>query len=252
MQCSNLITFSLYISLTIAIQSNPPIPCPRPHWINDGTCDKNEIDSVFKMDICRFDGGDCCERNLIGNGVCDEVNDFESCGNFDGGDCIMIKGPAIYGKVTAKPSTTTEETVSQLILNQIKTNKSQKSSVDIEIYGEYLTPCQKTAWIKDGVCDKDEAEFKMEACQFDGGDCCQKSLIGNGICEEANNFATCGNFDGGDCKEAEKEYPSNEYGDDSDEELLSEFVEYAFNDPCKFTKCEFNSKCVNDKGIIKC
>ena len=87
------------------------------------------------MDICRFDGGDCCERNLIGNGVCDEVNNFESCGNFDGGDCIMIKGPAIYGKVTAKPSTTTEETVSQLILNQIKTNKSQKSSVDIEIYG---------------------------------------------------------------------------------------------------------------------
>ena len=47
----------------------------------------------------------------------------------------MIKGPAIYGKVTAKPSTTTEETVSQLILNQIKTNKSQKSSLDIEIYG---------------------------------------------------------------------------------------------------------------------
>ena len=87
------------------------------------------------MDICRFDGGDCCERNLIGNGVCDEVNNFESCGNFDGGDCIMIKGPAIYGKVTAKPSTTTEETVSQLILNQIKTNKSQKSSLDIEIYG---------------------------------------------------------------------------------------------------------------------
>lgn len=237
--------------MTIAIQSTPPMPCPRPHWINDGTCDKNEIDSVFKMDICRFDGGDCCERNLIGNGVCDEVNNFESCGNFDGGDCIMIKGPAIYGKVTAKPSTTTEETVSQLILNQIKTNKSQKSSLDIEIYGEYLTPCQKTAWIKDGVCDKDEAEFKMEACQFDGGDCCQKSLIGNGICEEANNFGSCGNFDGGDCKEeAEKEYPSNEYGDD--EQLLAEFVEYAYNDPCKFTKCKLNSKCVNDKGMVKC
>ena len=33
---------------------------------------------------------------------------------------------------------------------------------------------------------------------------------------------------------------------------MSEFVEYAFNDPCKFTKCELNSKCVNDKGIIKC
>ena len=47
----------------------------------------------------------------------------------------MIKSLAIYGKVTAKLSTITEETVSQLILNQIKTNKSQKSSMDIEMYG---------------------------------------------------------------------------------------------------------------------
>ena len=61
--------------------------CPRPHWINDGTCDEHEIDSVFKLDICRFDGGDCCKKHLIANGVCDEVNNFESCGNFDGGDC---------------------------------------------------------------------------------------------------------------------------------------------------------------------
>ena len=111
-------------------QSIPPIPSPRPHRINNRTCDKNEYDSVFKMDVCRFDGGDCCERNLIGNGVCDEVNNFESCWNFDGGDCIMIKGPAIYGKVTAKPSTITEESVSQSILNQI----AQKSSMDIEMY----------------------------------------------------------------------------------------------------------------------
>ena len=49
------------------------------------------------------------------------MNNFESCGNFNGGDCIMIKGPAFYGTVTAKPSMITEETVSQLILNQIKT-----------------------------------------------------------------------------------------------------------------------------------
>ena len=78
-----------------------------------------------------FYGIDCCERKQIGNGVCDEVNNFESCWNFDGGDCIMIKSPAIYGKVTAKPSTITEETVSQSILNQI----AQKSSMDIEMNG---------------------------------------------------------------------------------------------------------------------
>ena len=55
-------------------QSITPIPCPRPHWINNRTCDKNEYDSVFKMD-----GIDCCERNLIRKGVYDEVNSFESC-----------------------------------------------------------------------------------------------------------------------------------------------------------------------------
>ena len=61
--------------------------CPKPNWIQDGTCDEREIDSVFQMDICLYDGGDCCKNNLIGNGVCDEVNNFKSCGNFDGGDC---------------------------------------------------------------------------------------------------------------------------------------------------------------------
>ena len=62
-------------------QSIPPIPSPspRPHWINNRTCDKNEYDSVFKMNVCHFDGVDCCERNLIGKGVYDEVNSFESC-----------------------------------------------------------------------------------------------------------------------------------------------------------------------------
>ena len=79
----------------------------------------------------------------------------------------------------------------------------------MELILEYLLPCPKPAWIKDGACDKNEAEFKMEACQFDGGDCCQKSLIGNGICEEVNNFATCGNFDGGDCKGKIYYFPSN-------------------------------------------
>ena len=64
----------------------------------------------------------------------------------------------------------------------------------------HLVPCLQPDWIKDGICDKSEPEFKMDCCKFDGGDCCQKSLIGNGICEDENNFVTCGNFDGGDCK----------------------------------------------------
>ena len=59
--------------------------CPKPDWIGDGTCDK--ANPKFNMDICQFDRGDCCEEMLIGNGVCEEENNFASCGNFDGGDC---------------------------------------------------------------------------------------------------------------------------------------------------------------------
>ena len=36
---------------------------------------------------CNFDGGDCCQQDLIGNGVCDQVNDFIECGFYDGWDC---------------------------------------------------------------------------------------------------------------------------------------------------------------------
>ena len=28
----------------------------------------------------------------------------------------------------------------------------------------------------------------MDKCQFDRGDCCEEMLIGNGVCEEENNF----------------------------------------------------------------
>ena len=37
---------------------------------------------------CNFDGADCCFKLLIGNNKCDPLNNFESCGDYDGGDCI--------------------------------------------------------------------------------------------------------------------------------------------------------------------
>ena len=60
--------------------------CPKPDWIGDGTCDK--VNPKFNMDTCQFDRGDCCEKMLIGNGICEDENNFASCGNFDGGDCL--------------------------------------------------------------------------------------------------------------------------------------------------------------------
>ena len=142
---------------------NLPPPCSRPEWINDGVCDEKH--SEFKMEHCQYDGGDCCNKTLSGNGHCDPENDFETCEKFDAGDCLV------------------------------------KPLVEKQVIPNPLPPCSNPKWIKDGVCDKKQKGFIMEHCQYDGGDCCQKSLIENGICEPENNFETCGNFDGGDCIE---------------------------------------------------
>ena len=37
---------------------------------------------------CNYDGGDCCNQALIGDGICDKRNNFSMCGNYDGGDCV--------------------------------------------------------------------------------------------------------------------------------------------------------------------
>ena len=44
-----------------------------------------------------------------------------------------------------------------------------------------------------------DAANNFTQCVFDGGECCETSLIGNKICDGFNDFPTCGNHDGGDC-----------------------------------------------------
>ena len=51
--------------------------------------------------------------------------------------------------------------------------------------------------IGNNVCD---AANNVTQCGFDGGDCCHQSLIGNGKCDDSNNFPMCENYDGGDCR----------------------------------------------------
>ena len=50
--------------------------------IGNGKCDDH-----LNNPNCNFDGGDCCLPPLIGNNKCDPLNNFESCGDYDGGDC---------------------------------------------------------------------------------------------------------------------------------------------------------------------
>ena len=58
--------------------------CPHnPALIGDGTCD----DHLIKAE-CNYDNGNCCEQDWISDGECDDQNNFGSCGNFDGGDCL--------------------------------------------------------------------------------------------------------------------------------------------------------------------
>ena len=44
---------------------------------------KNELESGY----CDYYRGGCCTQWLIGDGICDDVNNFQSCSNYDGGDC---------------------------------------------------------------------------------------------------------------------------------------------------------------------
>ena len=68
--------------------------------------------------------------------------------------------------------------------------------------------CNNPLLIGNGQCDKYNNNI---LCNFDGGECCKTSdcnsgnncefsWIGDGDCDYRNNFAACGNFDGGDCE----------------------------------------------------
>lgn len=63
--------------------------CAYPGWIKDGLCDL-----LNNFESCQFDGGDCnpaCARpDVVGDGKCDEENDTVEC-NEDGQDCMTSK-----------------------------------------------------------------------------------------------------------------------------------------------------------------
>ena len=37
---------------------------------------------------CNYEKGECCIESWTGDRVCDKMNDFATCNNYDGGDCI--------------------------------------------------------------------------------------------------------------------------------------------------------------------
>ena len=124
--------------------------CPyNPEYIGDSNCLNH-----YNIISCEFDGGDCCVQSMIGDRVCQGYNNFFSCGNYDGGDCIPPN-------VKRKPN------------------------------------CPyNPEYIGDSNC---LSHYNITGCEFDGGDCCVQSMIGDRVCQGYNNFETCDKYDGGDC-----------------------------------------------------
>ena len=140
--------------------------CHNPSWVGDGHCDDENNNPE-----CDFDGGDCCldedhkhykicdckdpnhthteicsKPMWIGDGNCDDENNFKEC-DYDDGDCC---------------SDTKHLHCTECLC---KTNGSSS---------EEDTPktCIFHDWIGDGVCDD---ENNVPECDYDGGDCCVDS-----------------------------------------------------------------------------
>ena len=187
--------------------------CPHnPELILNGICDDH-----LKTKECNFDGGDCCNSTLIGDRYCHDQNNFESCYNFDDGDCRSTNNTSDYlQECPHNPEFIGDEQCddslktiicdfdggdccnSTLIGDGICENQNNFSSCYNFDGGDCLSNGQcNESLISDGKCDKINIHAN---CFFDGGDCCTEPLIANGICNNVNNFSTCENYDGGDCR----------------------------------------------------
>ena len=143
-------------------------------------------DGVHKAE-CNHDSGDCCDNNFIGNGNCDGMNKFKTCGNFDGGDCLSDG----YCDTS-------------LISNE------NCDLINIHVNCNFDgSDCCNNALTGNRVCN-DINNF--ETCQvYDGDDCRLPNItdwpecphnpkfIGDGTCDyHLTHKAEC-NFDGSDC-----------------------------------------------------
>ena len=101
---------------------------------------------------------------------------------------------------------------------------------------------------------------RVTQCQFDGGDCCTDVLIGNGICTDVNNFPTCQNYDGGDCRPPNitdwPECPHNPalIGDGTCDDHLKIKVEcnHDYPDCCEYYESVGNGECDYTSHTSEC
>ena len=140
--------------------------------------------------------GDCCINSWIGNGICDDVNNFPSCGNYDGGDC---RPPNItdWLECPHNPELIGDGKCDEHLKTKIECNHDSGDCCTNELIGNK-------------VCD-DFNNFLT--CQnYDGGDCRLPNItkwsecphnpefIGDLTCDDHLRNAHC-NYDSDDCKD---------------------------------------------------
>ena len=190
------------------------LECPHnPIFIGDGKCEQH-LKNLKKK--CNYDGGDCCKKSNIGSGKCSGQNNFSSCFNFDGGDCLsngqcneslIGDGKCDQINIHANCFFDGGDCCTEPLSGNGKCDDVNNFSTCENYDGGDCRPPNITEWqdcphnpgsIGDGQCNE-HLKFKAE-CNHDGGDCCDESLIGDRKCDGSNNFESCAGNDGGDCR----------------------------------------------------
>merc|ERR1712157_303169 len=159
----------------------PPSTCGSPDYKGDGNCDDDNNNGG-----CAYDGGDCCAKtakdgkvkkdyckeckcvdpdnqgapppstcgspDYKGDGNCNDDNNNKGCG-YDGGDCC--------------PKTVKDGKVKKDYCKECKCKDPDNQGAP---------PPSKCKWDEykgDGNCDD---ENNNKGCEYDGGDCCAKSV----------------------------------------------------------------------------
>ncbi len=147
----------------------------EPTWLGDGYCDE-----IANVALCGYDNGDCCQSTCvssgfyacgangfncldpnatvqpvcnvdptwIADGFCDEIANIELC-SWDGGDCCAS---------TCVSAAYQCDVLGIDCLDPAASNTSPVENCAVD-----------PSWIGDAYCD---ANANIEACLWDGGDCC--------------------------------------------------------------------------------
>ena len=121
---------------------------------------KRKISYTGAYPDCKLNDGDCCINSWIGNGICDVVNNFSSCGNYDGGDC-RPPNITVWPECPHNPALIGDGTCDDHLKTKPECN--------------YDAPdcCPNRESVGDGECNPENLN---DLCMNDGGDCCNKEI----------------------------------------------------------------------------